>query len=176
MGNRGLQYFYGKNTEGSHPEFVRSCWGESIRQLTGKRLQSAKVLLIQVRKFDNLWKVMRRLNTSYAKWFQKKNGYIRQVFQGRFHSSEIENESYLLECGRYIERNPVRARIVQMAAGYRWSSVSFYLNGRTNKLITANPLYESLGKTDSARQKAYREYLETERIYESIIDKHFSQI
>lgn len=44
------------------------------------------------------------------------------VWEGRYKSSPIETEAYLLACGRYVELNPVRARMVKRPEPYRWSS------------------------------------------------------
>src|SRR3989338_6527068 len=51
-----------------------------------------------------LSKIMQRINLAYAKKFRKKRRYVGHVFQDRFKSFPIERDSYLLECGRYIER------------------------------------------------------------------------
>ena len=93
--------------------------------------------------------------------------------QDRFKSFPIERDSYLLECGRYIERNPLRARLVDSPADYAWSSARFYLLGLDNPLVTQNPFYEELGIDDKQRQEKYRDYLLTERPYEQMIDSAF---
>jgi putative transposase len=44
------------------------------------------------------------------------------LFEGRFRSSLIEADGYLLACQRYIELNPVRAGMVSAPGAYLWSS------------------------------------------------------
>jgi hypothetical protein len=44
------------------------------------------------------------------------------LWEGRYASSPIETEAYWLACGRYVELNPVRARMVKRPEPYRWSS------------------------------------------------------
>ena len=44
------------------------------------------------------------------------------LWEGRYKSSPVDTESYLLECSRYIELNPLRAGIVGRPEQYRWSS------------------------------------------------------
>jgi len=78
-----------------------------------------------------------------------------------------------LECARYIDRNPLRAGIVKDLSSYRWSSYNFYAYGQKNELITANPAFVVLDDDFMARQKVYREYVLTSRLYEDIIDKEF---
>lgn len=56
-----------------------------------------------------LSRFMKQVNLSYASYFKKIYGYCGHFSQDRFKSNLIENESYLLQCGKYIELNPVRA-------------------------------------------------------------------
>src|SRR3989338_124372 len=130
-------------------------------------------LLLRFYEAEPFRNVMQRVNLAYAKRFRKRNHYVGHVFQGRFKSFPVEGDSYLLECGRYIERNPVRARIVLHVADYRWSSAGVYLKGIPSSLIMRNPLYQALGASDTERQARYGEYLSTERAYESIVDHAF---
>lgn len=74
--------------------------------------------------------IMRSINTSYAQYFNKKYNRSGHVFQDRFKSEAIENDSYLLEAIRYIHNNPTKANIVKNKKDYKWSSYNFYLNGR----------------------------------------------
>ena len=51
------------------------------------------------------------------------------LYQGRFKSFPVETDEYLLTLCRYVERNPVRARLVERALDWRWSSLWLRLNG-----------------------------------------------
>jgi len=77
------------------------------------------------------------------------------LWDGRFKSSLIDSESYLLHCHRYIEMNPVRAGMVRHPADYPWSSHEHYALGRTNPLISEHPIYRDLGVDQSARRDAF---------------------
>ncbi|MDD2883234.1 MAG: transposase [Rhodoferax sp.] len=79
------------------------------------------------------------------------------LWEGRYKSSLIQSESYLLACMRYIELNPVRAGICPDPAHYRWSSYRANALGETTPLLTPHPLYATLGPDDARRQGAYRE-------------------
>jgi len=57
---------------------------------------------------------------------------------------------------RYIELNPVRARLVTQPAAFRWSSYGANAMGREDGLVTPHPFYYSLGRTADERQRAYR--------------------
>lgn len=62
---------------------------------------------------------------------------------------------YLIHCMRYIELNPVRAKLVRRAADYRWSSYRANALGREDALLTPHPCYYALGRTPQARRAAY---------------------
>jgi putative transposase len=69
----------------------------------------------------------------------------------------VEKDNYLLECGRYIERNPLRAGIVKDLREYPWSSYRVYGYGKGDGLPERYDLYEVMGKAPAQRQRAYRE-------------------
>jgi putative transposase len=72
----------------------------------------------------------------------------------------MDSEGYVLTCHRYIEANPLRARIVGSAADYRWSSFRHNALGENDMLLGEHPVYEKLGLTREARCKAYRTLFE----------------
>jgi REP element-mobilizing transposase RayT/biotin operon repressor len=76
---------------------------------------------------DNISRIMRRINTAYAYYFNKKYNRVGHVFQNRFRSEPVENDRYLISLIRYIHNNPVKAKIVNQPHQYKWSSYSLYL-------------------------------------------------
>ncbi len=120
-------------------------------------------------------RMMHGLQMVYAKYFKKIYHKTGHVFEDRFKHFHIESDAYLLECGRYIERNPVRAGMVKTAGDYPWSSYRAYGYGEKNSLITENILYQTLGNDESSRQEAYRNYVQPERAYEALVDKYFNE-
>jgi len=70
----------------------------------------------------NVSYLMHLINLSYAKYFNNKYKKIGHLWQGRFKSKVIDNESYFLELLNYIENNPVRAKMVITPEDYPWSS------------------------------------------------------
>ncbi|MBM7614672.1 REP-associated tyrosine transposase [Alkaliphilus hydrothermalis] len=75
---------------------------------------------------DNISRIMKRINTSYATYYNKKYERIGHVFQDRYKSEAVEDDTYLLEVLRYIHNNPVKANIVNMPLKYPWSSFNIY--------------------------------------------------
>ena len=112
-----------------------------------------------------------RLNLRYAKYVARTYRHVGHVFQDRFKSFPVEDNTYLLECGRYIERNPVKAKMVRRPEDYRWSSYSFYGLGIKNDLLTCNPAYEGFAGSDIERRRLYARFVLVERPYEDVIEK-----
>jgi putative transposase len=110
---------------------------------------------------------------SYANYFRRKYSSVGFVFQGRYKSRHIGTDSDLLDCGRYIERNPLRAGLVTDLYRYPWSSFLFYAKSMPNDMLKINPLYASLGLTDPQRQENYAKRVIEARPYEKILDKEF---
>lgn len=82
------------------------------------------------------------------------------LWEGRHKGNILESESYLLICMRYIEMNPVRARIVEHPAQYRWSSYAANALGVDNAIIKPHEIFLALGNTPEMRQNAYRALFE----------------
>jgi putative transposase len=70
----------------------------------------------------NISRGMQRLNSMHAQWFNWRYGCSGHLFQGRFHSIDVEDQSHFIELSRYVVLNPVRASIVDHPAAYTWSS------------------------------------------------------
>ncbi|MCK9431094.1 MAG: transposase [Candidatus Omnitrophica bacterium] len=131
-------------------------------------------ILIKAEVASDLPKFMQVILQVYAAGFRKKYKSTGFVFQNRYKSRLISNDSYLLECARYIEYNPVRAKIVADASEYPWSSFSYYAKGAKDKIITlTNPLYLDMAANAVERKTAYIKFISEARLYDSIIDKEF---
>jgi putative transposase len=127
-------------------------------------------LLLRVGHGNDLIRFMHRLQLGYARYFKKQHNFVGHVFQERFRSPLISAESYYLQCGRYIERNPIEVGVVNEPWDYQWSSAGFYALGRADVLITPNLYYKDLGFDEEARRKCYREFLKTEEPYSKMVD------
>lgn len=106
---------------------------------------------------------MQGINLAYTLWFNRKNKKVGHLWQDRFKSAVIEKDNYLLGCGRYIERNPLRAGLVKDPKEYPWSSYRVYAYGREDGITDRHEIYEALGKERIRRQKAYREFVHSNR-------------
>ncbi len=77
---------------------------------------------------DTVSRIMKRIGTSYAYYFNKKYARIGHLFQDRFRSEPVEDDGYLLAAVRYIHNNPVKAGLTADACQYKWSSYSEYID------------------------------------------------
>ena len=107
-------------------------------------------------------RMMQDVGRAYVKrvnWKYKRTG---ALYEGRFKSSLVETGSYFLTCMRYIELNPVRARMVDHPAQFAWSSFGQNITGEPSGLIEAHPEYLGLGRDTDSRAAAYRRLFEHE--------------
>lgn len=106
---------------------------------------------------DSLPALMQAVGRRYVRWFNDAQGRTGTLWEGRYKSTLIQTERYLLACMAYIDLNPVRAGMVAEPSDYPWSSHVHYTGLRHDRLVTPHPLYWSLGNTPFAREAAYAE-------------------
>ena len=70
----------------------------------------------------NLSEAIRRLNSEYAQWWNRRHGRVGHVFQGRFKDQIVDRENYMLTLSRYVVLNPVRASLCKRPEEWYWSS------------------------------------------------------
>ena len=75
-----------------------------------------------------LGKVMQKLLSVYAEEFNHRHNYCGHLFEGRFTSCLIQDESYFLEVSRYIHLNPVKAQMVREPLDYKYSSYGLFVD------------------------------------------------
>lgn len=84
---------------------------------------------------DEIWKIMQKLLSLYSCDFNCKYKYVGHVFQGRYASRLIEDDTYFLEVSRYIHLNPVKAMMVRDPLDYKYSSYRNYMDYERNRLL-----------------------------------------
>lgn len=128
-------------------------------------------LLLEIGTAEHLPKFMQFVLQGYGRWFQARQRYCGHVWQGRYKSPLVAKESYYLEAGRYIERNPLRAKMVSDLTDYPWSSYPTYAHGQSNALLDEDPYYAPLGADATQRQAAYRDFVRLESPYATLLDQ-----
>jgi REP element-mobilizing transposase RayT len=108
----------------------------------------------------NISEGMHYLNTSYANWFKAKHKIVGVVFQGRYKSLIVDENSYGVRLSAYIHLNPYRAGIVRNLREYPWSSYSDYVDGEKSlvRLDTSLILKQFDNELEVSRRK-YEAYI-----------------
>jgi len=123
--------------------------------------------LIQTKKAADFSVFMKKLNLAYFHHFNQEYGWIGHFWQDRYKSQAVGKDAYFIQCGKYIELNPVRAKIVEKPEDYQYSSYKFYTEGKTNHLITPDFIYEELGHSETEKQKQYQDLVVGQEIEDS---------
>ncbi len=113
-------------------------------------------LLMTATSADDVSQVMQNLGRYYVRYVNQTYQRTGTLWEGRFKSTLVDTESYLLTLYRYIELNPVRARMVEHPAAYPWSSYQGNAGDRNITLLTPHLLYLALGNTKVERKSAYQ--------------------
>jgi REP element-mobilizing transposase RayT len=90
-------------------------------------------LLVKINE-DKLGSFMRKIGAKYVYWYNLKYNRIGGLFQDRYKSEVVEDESYFLTVLRYIHQNPVKAGLCKNVEDYIESSYLEYLHPRYNQL------------------------------------------
>ena len=82
---------------------------------------------------------MHWLLTTHSRDHHQRRGTCGRVWQGRFKAFPIEHDSHLLAVMRYVERNALRAGLVQRAESWRWGSLAWRLSPASGPELTPPP-------------------------------------
>jgi len=123
--------------------------------------------LIQTKKALDFSVFMKKLNLAYFYYYKKCYGWVGHFWQDRYKSQAVGKDAYFIQCGKYIELNPVRAKIVAKPEDYNYSSYRYYSEGKSNDLITPDFMYEEMGRNNTERQNNYQKLIVDQIIEES---------
>jgi len=97
-------------------------------------------LLVRPYEDNDLSRWMHRLLTSHVRRHHKRHGTDGHIWQGRFKAFAIEEDHHYLTVLRYVERNPLRAGLVDRAELWPWSSLHFRSKDRLGRLLAQSPV------------------------------------
>ncbi len=107
-----------------------------------------------------LGQLMKALAARMTRYRNKLEGRSGTLWEGRYKSSLVQSDCYLLACSRYIELNPVRARMVSQPEDYAWSSYLLRFSGQScDNWLDTDPCFEALGHTLEDRRLKYRTFV-----------------
>ena len=116
-------------------------------------------ILIKTENVDEMSKYMKKVNTSYALYYNKKNMREGYVFKNRFFSQQIEDKKHLFSCIVYIHKNPVKANIVRNMESYKFSSYNDYFGINHRNLINNENIFKLFNNQDfNDNLKKFKEY------------------
>jgi len=170
-GNNRIPCFSAENDYRVYLDMLRECAQDAGCAVHAYVLMSNHVhLLLSPDAEDSASTLMQRLGQRYVQYFNRRHARTGTLWEGRFRSCLVLDERYLLVCHRYIELNPVRARMVDTPASYPWSSYRTNALGQDSPLITPHPVYQGLGTDMAARLDAYQD-LFSETLSEELLEE-----
>lgn len=102
-------------------------------------------------------RMMQAVGRAYVRRFNNRHGRTGTLWEGRYKSTLVQTERYLLACMAYIELNPVRAGLVNDPREYPWSSHRHHIGQQADRHLSPHPVYWALGNTPFAREASYGE-------------------
>jgi putative transposase len=144
-GNRRQPTFFRDEDYAAYLELMSHWCAERDVAIWAYCLMPNHVHLIAVPKTeDGLRLAIGEAHRRYTRMINFREGWRGHLWQGRF-ASFVLDEPYLLAAARYIELNPVRARLVTAPTEYRWSSAKAHLKGKDDILVKVSPLLKMVG-------------------------------
>jgi putative transposase len=101
-------------------------------------------------------RMMQALGRGYVRYINERYRRTGTLWEGRYKACPVIDDGYLLRCQRYIELNPLRARMVEDPAHYRWSSFRGNTMPPPDPLITPHRAWTALGPDATTRYRAWR--------------------
>jgi putative transposase len=160
-GNNRQVCFADEEDYRAYLQWLSECAGKNMVDVHAWMLMSNHVhLLCTPRREGSLSLMMQSLGRRYVRYFNQKYQRSGTLWEGRYKSSLIQEELYLMKVYRYIELNPVRAGMAVDPGDYQWSS--YRVNALTSRsdLCVPHPLYLALGANVAERRKQYRSLFE----------------
>jgi putative transposase len=100
--------------------------------------------------------LMQRLAGRHTRRLNAARGWTGSTWESRFKCSPIESERYLLTCGRYVDQNPVRARMVERPGDFAWSSFRARVGEMGCPFLDPDPAVLALSPRAERRVEMYR--------------------
>ncbi|MFA5100535.1 MAG: transposase [Candidatus Omnitrophota bacterium] len=116
-------------------------------------------LLIEAIKQNSISLFMKYLTGNYVLYINRKYNRTGTLFGSRFKAGLVQTEKYFANCMRYIDRNPVRAKLVQTPAQYPWSSYNFHTSPGSSLILNHHSLYLEMGKNIDDCRLQYKKFV-----------------
>ncbi len=148
-GNRRQQTFFCEDDYQIYLELMAEYTRESGTEVLAYCLMPNHVHLVMVPECeDGLRSSLAEAHRRYTRQINFREGWRGHLWQERFHSFPMD-ESYLLSTVRYVELNPVKAKICTMPQDWRWSSARAHLSGFDDILVKVKPMLDRINDWSS---------------------------
>lgn len=139
-GNRRLPVFFEDSDYRAYIAFLSEWCAKAGTDVWAYCLMPNHVHLILVPSHeDGLRAALSETHRRYASRINKREDWSGHLWQSRFASFPMD-EAHLLVCARYVELNPVRAKLTQTPSAWKWSSAKAHLNGENDGLVKVRPM------------------------------------
>jgi len=139
-GNRRQQTFFTDGDYAAYLQLMAEWCRERGVEIWSYCLMPNHIHLVAVPSSkDGLRQAIGEAHQRYTRRINFREKWRGYLWQGRF-ASFVMDEPYLLATARYVELNPVRARLVASPADWPWSSARAHLSGRDDQLVNVAPL------------------------------------
>jgi putative transposase len=136
--------------------FIQACQEDIARSFRGFLPISCSGETIACDASSRTTEMMKQLGQRFAQFINRVHGRTGALWEGRFYSCVVDSGAYLFTCHRYIELNPVRARMVRRPEEFVWSSYRTNANGEESAIVSPHPQYLALAKDVGDRLRWYR--------------------
>ncbi len=141
-GNRRQKTFFNNEDYIAYINLMAEWCGQCSVEIWAYCLMPNHVHLIMVPENENsLAKAIGEAHRRYTRRIKFRKGWRGHLWQGRFASYPMD-DAYLLAAVRYVELNPVRARLVEKPELWKFSSAAAHLNQKKDILVKPSPLNE----------------------------------
>jgi putative transposase len=138
-GNRRQQVFFSDADYETYRDMLaEGCRAAGVKVLAYCLMPNHVHLILVPPDEDGLRAALGEVHRRYTRLVNFREGWRGYLWQGRFASFPMD-EDYLLSCIRYVELNPVRAKLVTRARDWRWSSARAHLSGKSDGLVSIDP-------------------------------------
>jgi putative transposase len=143
-GNRREQVFFTADDCRAYLRWLREYADRHVVDILAYCLMPNHVHLVLVpTTAEGLHRALKPLHMRFAQRINRNRGLSGHIWQGRYFSSALDDQ-YLWAAIRYVERNPVRANMVELAENYRWSSAAAHCGLQSDPVLTHKPVWREL--------------------------------
>jgi putative transposase len=141
-GNGGARTFFGDDDYAVYRDLLKLHCGEAGVEVWAWVLMPNHVhLVLNPADSDGLRRALAKVHRQYAGLVHARQKRTGHFWQGRFGAVAMD-EAHLAAALRYVALNPVRARLVERAQDWRWSSARAHLNARDDGVTLLKPVLD----------------------------------